>query len=115
MAERGVRIALDDVMLSGTNLALLTRCNFGMVKLSSELTSEVRSGLPAPQWLDGLRSLLHTSLLTVIAEGVETDFQARSLRAAGVQFAQGYLYSTPLRSREMFDFYAAHRARVTKS
>jgi EAL domain-containing protein (putative c-di-GMP-specific phosphodiesterase class I) len=115
MAERGVRVALDDVMLSGTNLALLTRCNFSMVKLSSELTREVRLGLPAPQWLDGLRSLLHTSPLTVIAEGVETDFQARSLRAAGVQFAQGYLYSTPLRSCELFDFHAAHRAHAAKS
>lgn len=112
MAERGVRIALDDIMLSGTNLALLTRCNFSMVKLSSELTGEVRLGLPAPQWLDGLRSLLHSCSLTVTAEGVETDFQARSLRAAGVQFAQGYLYSMPLRSREMFDFHAAHRARA---
>ena len=112
MAERGVRIALDDIMLSGTNLALLTRCNFSMVKLSPELTGEVRVGLPAPEWLDGLRSLLHSSSLTVVAEGVETDFQARSLRAAGVQFAQGYLYSTPLRSREMFDFHATHRARA---
>jgi sensor c-di-GMP phosphodiesterase-like protein len=32
-----------------------------------------------------------------------------------VQFAQGYLYSTPLRSCELFDFHAAHRAGVTKS
>jgi len=101
-------------MLSGTNLALLTRCHLSMVKLSSALTGEVRLGLPAPQWLEGLRSLLQTSSLTVIAEGVETQFQAQSLRAAGVQFAQGYLYSTPLRSREMFDFYAAHRACVPK-
>ena len=55
MAERGVRIALDDIMLSGTNLALLTRCNFSMVKLSAELTGELRLGRPAPEWLDGLR------------------------------------------------------------
>ena len=85
MAERGVRVALDDVMLSGTNLALLTRCNFSMVKLSAELTGEVRIGLPAPEWLDGLRSLLHSSSLTVVAEGVETGlssaFAAGSRRA----------------------------------
>ena len=110
MAERGVRVALDDVMLSGTNLALLTRCNFSMVKLSAELIGEIRLDLPAPQWLSGLRSLLHSCSLTVVAEGVETDFQARSLHEAGVQFAQGHLYSRPLRSRELFDFHAAHRA-----
>lgn len=97
MADRGVCIALDDTMLNGTNLALLTRCNFSMVKLSCELISELRLGQPTPEWLDGLRSLLQSSALTVVAEGVETDFQARSLRAAGVRLAQGYLYSTPLR------------------
>jgi sensor c-di-GMP phosphodiesterase-like protein len=113
MAERGVRVALDDVMLSGTNLALLTRCNFSMVKLSVELTSELRLGRPEPQWLDGLRALLNSSPLVVVAEGIETDYQARALRAAGVKLAQGYLYSTPLRSREMIDFHAAHRAPVT--
>lgn len=112
MAERGVRIALDDIMLSGTNLALLTRCNFSMVKLSAELIREIRPGLPVPEWLDGLQSLLRSCTLIVVAEGVETDFQARSLRSAGVQLAQGYLYSTPLRSREVIDFHAAHRAPI---
>lgn len=109
MAERGVRVALDDVMLSGTNLALLTRCNFSMVKLSGELVAEIRRGHPEPEWLEGLRALLRTSSLQVVAEGVEADFQAQALRAAGVQLAQGYLYSIPLRSREMMDFYSAHR------
>jgi sensor c-di-GMP phosphodiesterase-like protein len=113
MAERGVCVALDDIMLSGTNLALLTRCNFSMVKLSAALTSEVRLGRPAPQWLDGLRALLSGSSLVVVAEGIETDFQARALRAAGVKFAQGYLYSTPLLAREMIAFHAAHRAPLT--
>jgi EAL domain-containing protein (putative c-di-GMP-specific phosphodiesterase class I) len=109
MAERGVRVALDDIMLSGTNLALLTRCNFSMIKLACELVAEISRGHPEPEWLEGLRALLRSSSLLVVAEGVETDFQARVLRAAGVQLAQGFLYSTPLPSREMIGFYAAHR------
>lgn len=110
MAERGVRVALDDVMLTGTNLALLTRCNFSMVKLSCELISEIRPSQPTPDWVNGLRSLLLGGALVVTAEGVETKFQADALREAGVQFAQGYFYSTPLRARELVQFHAAHRA-----
>lgn len=109
MAERGVRIALDDTMLSGVNLALLTRCNFSMVKVAGELVAEIRRGRSAPDWLNGLQSLLRTSPLLVVAEGVETDFQARLLNAAGVQMAQGHFFSTSLRARELMAFYDEHR------
>jgi EAL domain-containing protein (putative c-di-GMP-specific phosphodiesterase class I) len=107
MAERGVRIALDDVTLSGANLVLLTRCNFSMVKLSRALVADIRVDHPTPAWLECLRPLLRGCSLLVVAEGVETDFQARSLSSAGVQLAQGYLFSRPLPSREMMDFHAA--------
>jgi len=54
---------------------------------------------PAP-WVDGLAALLKTTALQVIAEGVETIFQADALRAAGVQLAQGHYFSAPLSARD---------------
>jgi EAL domain-containing protein (putative c-di-GMP-specific phosphodiesterase class I) len=56
---------------------------------------------PPPVWLAGLASLLRNSELQVIAEGVETLHQASVLLAAGVQMAQGYLFSEPLRAGEL--------------
>jgi EAL domain-containing protein (putative c-di-GMP-specific phosphodiesterase class I) len=110
MAERGVRLALDDTMLTGVNLALLTRCNFGMIKLDRQLTTQIQPDTPSPAWIEGLESLLKTSTLQVIAEGVETEFQADRLHAVGVQFAQGLLFSTTLNARGLMAFYAAdHR------
>jgi len=105
MASRGVRLALDDTMLSGVNLALLTRCNFSMIKLACEVTAQLEPDKPAPGWIAGLRSLLKSSSLQVVAEGVETSYQAKWLRAAGVQMAQGYFFSTPLTARGFEDFY----------
>jgi sensor c-di-GMP phosphodiesterase-like protein len=112
MAQLGVRVALDDTMLSGANLALLTRCNFSMIKLSSELTAQIDGVGSMPQWLSGLESLLQNSSLQVVAEGVEAAYQARTLSAAGVQMAQGHLFSVPLSARALTDFYAKHRAGV---
>jgi sensor c-di-GMP phosphodiesterase-like protein len=109
-ASRGLRIALDDVMLSGVNLALLTRCNFSMIKLAREVIAQLGPGKPAPDWIAGLQSLLKSSPLQVVAEGVETDYQAKWLRAAGVQMAQGYFFSPPIPAHGLKDLYAADRA-----
>lgn len=110
-AARGVRIALDDVMLSGVNLALLTRCNFSMIKLAREVIAQLGPGRPAPGWIGGLQSLLKSSSLQVVAEGVETDYQAKWLRAAGVQMAQGHFFSPPLSAHGLKDLYALEKER----
>lgn len=106
MAERGVHLALDDVALSGVNLALLTRCSFSIVKIDRTLTAQLVPGTQ-PKWLSGLTSLLRCSDVQVIAEGIESPYQSRTLLEAGVQMGQGFLFSTPLTARELKRFYAA--------
>jgi sensor c-di-GMP phosphodiesterase-like protein len=105
MAERGVRIALDDVSLSGVNLALLARCNFSVIKLDRHLTAQLTADNPEPPWLAALGSLLRNSGIQVVAEGVESLFQATALAEAGVQIAQGYFYSSPLNARDLKSYY----------
>jgi sensor c-di-GMP phosphodiesterase-like protein len=106
MAERGIRVALDDTMLNGTNLALLARCHFSAIKLDRELTLQVREDRPLPSWLAGLTALMASSALQVVAEGIESEFQSRTLAAAGVQMGQGYLYATSLTSKEFMRFWS---------
>jgi EAL domain-containing protein (putative c-di-GMP-specific phosphodiesterase class I) len=105
MAERGVHIALDDVALSGVNLALLTRASFSIVKIDRHLTAQLTPVDPSPEWLAGLTSLLNSSDVQVIAEGIESQHQQDVLFAAGVQMGQGFLYSTPLTARDLKVFY----------
>ena len=102
----GVQVALDDMTLSGANLALLTRCNFDFVKIDRQLVAALAPDKPSASWLNGLASLLRTTSLQIIAEGVETAFQADTLRAAGVQLAQGHHFSAPLSADDFRRFYA---------
>src|SRR5262249_40195146 len=90
IADTGAQVALDDTTLSGANLALLTRCNFDFIKIDPLLVAELAGDKPPAPWLDGLAALLRTTALRIIAEGVETDFQAETLRTARVQLAQGH-------------------------
>jgi sensor c-di-GMP phosphodiesterase-like protein len=101
MADQGARIALDDVLLTGTNLAVLSRGRFEVIKIDRKLIGQLIEHAPEPTWLPGLQSLLIHSQLKVIAEGVESKYQADALTQAGVQMAQGYFFSASLTAREL--------------
>jgi EAL domain-containing protein (putative c-di-GMP-specific phosphodiesterase class I) len=102
----GVRFALDDVTMSGANLALLTRCPYDIIKISREVVQEVCPEQPHPEWLNRLAALLRDSSLEVIAEGVETPYQADALNKAGIRFAQGYFFSQPVLANELITYHA---------
>jgi sensor c-di-GMP phosphodiesterase-like protein len=103
----GAQVALDDTTLSGANLALLTRCNFDFIKIDQQLVAELAADKPPAPWLEGLAALLQTTSLQIIAEGVETAWQAETLRAAGVQLAQGHYFSRPRSASDFKRYYAA--------
>ncbi|HXS92756.1 MAG TPA: EAL domain-containing protein [Steroidobacteraceae bacterium] len=107
MAERGLRVALDDVSLNSVNLALLARCNFSVIKLDRQLTAQLAANVPPPHWLAALGSLLRNTGLKVVAEGVETDYQATVLHATGVQMAQGFFFSASLSAPELIAYHAS--------
>ncbi|MFC4313561.1 EAL domain-containing protein [Steroidobacter flavus] len=110
MAEQGVRLALDDVFLTGANLAVLSRGRFEVIKIDRKLISQLVEHAPEPAWLPGLRSLLLHSQLQVIAEGVESHYQAEVLTQAGVQMGQGFLFSASLTARALMQFQAQDHA-----
>jgi sensor c-di-GMP phosphodiesterase-like protein len=110
VATTGARVALDDTTLSGANLALLTRCHFDFVKIDHSLVKQLAGDTERPQWLEGLAALLGTTSLQVIAEGIEGERQAATLTEAGVQLAQGHLFSPPLPAAEFKRYYAESRA-----
>lgn len=107
-AYTGCAIALDDVVLNGSNLAILTRCQLDYIKLDRSLIAQIDADTPHPTWLSALQGLLATGELKVIAEGIETPLQARTLRAAGVRYGQGFLYSRPVSAATLRDL---HRER----
>jgi sensor c-di-GMP phosphodiesterase-like protein len=108
----GVKVALDDVtFVGGANLAVLARCNFDAIKLDKSLIDQISPQCPAPEWLRSVTALLESSRLLVIAEGVETEQQFTTLRAANIQAAQGLYFSGPVPAAA---FMAFHRDRAAR-
>jgi sensor c-di-GMP phosphodiesterase-like protein len=102
----GVRLALDDVSMSGANLAILTRSPFTVIKLDLALVQQITPQTPHPAWLQGITALLQTTQLDVVAEGVETEFQATALRQCGISLAQGFHFARPTSAAGLIEFHA---------
>ena len=84
-------IAMDDVDLDESNFMVLSRQPLPIIKLDREFVEKLTSSHGA-----GLRQISAFVRLRnhyVVAEGVETSEQERLLKEAGVQYAQGWLYS----------------------
>ncbi len=105
-SRSGVRIALDDVTLSGSQLAVLSRCTLDLIKTDRSLVAQITAGCPCPAWLSGLSAVLQSTRVAVIAEGVENEVQAEALRAAGIPMAQGYYFSRPVSAEQLKVFYS---------
>jgi EAL domain-containing protein (putative c-di-GMP-specific phosphodiesterase class I) len=105
-SRSGVRIALDDVTLSGINLVILSRCTLDLIKTAPSLADQITPECPCPAWLSGLSALLQSTRVAIIAEGVETEAQAKALRAAGVSMAQGYYFSPPISAETLKAYYS---------
>ena len=105
-SRSGVRIALDDVTLSGINLVILSRYTLDLIKTAPSLADQITPECPCPAWLSGLSVLLQSTRVAIIAEGVETEAQAKALQAAGVSMAQGYYFSPPISAETLKAYYS---------
>ena len=108
-SRSGIRVALDDVTLSGTRIAVLSRCTLDMIKIDKSLVDQITPENRVPEWLGGLSALLQATRIEVIAEGVESEHQAEALRAAGIRMAQGFFFSRPISAEQLKLYYPRAR------
>lgn len=94
LREHGVRIALDDFGSGYSSLSYLQDFAVDIVKLDRALIDGALDERRL-RFLRWLADLAPTTGVTMIVEGVETSEQRDMALAAGLQFAQGYLWARP--------------------
>lgn len=93
LRDRGVRIAIDDFGTGYSSLSRLATLPSDILKVDQSFVAAIRSDSPAPPLLSVIAALSSALDLQVIAEGVETEYQAAVLTELGFALAQGYHYS----------------------
>ena len=96
LREAGASIALDDFGTGHSSLAYLSRLPIDTVKIDRSFILAMTGNADATSIVSTIISLAQALRLKVVAEGVETEEQARLLRLLRCDQMQGYLFSRPL-------------------
>ena len=92
----GIKLSLDDFGTGYSSLAYLSRFPFDKLKIDQTFIHDITEN-PVNAAIATAAIVMARSLnLTVMAEGVETEAQARFLRSRRCDSMQGYLFSRPL-------------------
>lgn len=92
----GARLAMDDVGTGHSNLAVMQTLGVDVIKIDKVFVDTIKETTSQLPVLDGLIAMARDLDTDIVAEGVETEVQARYLRAKGIVKAQGYLFSPAL-------------------
>ena len=107
LRDFGVKIYLDDFGTGYSSLSHLHKLPVDALKIDR---SFVRSLLlpDRPAIVESILALARTLNTSVVAEGIESDVQARELERLGCTHAQGFLFSRPVSPRAVEELLTAN-------
>jgi EAL domain-containing protein (putative c-di-GMP-specific phosphodiesterase class I) len=96
LKEQGVRVAVDDFGTGFSSLAHLQRFPLDAVKVDRSFIASIAQPGNGASVARAVIAMAHSFGLRAVAEGVETEEQARFLRIQGCDEMQGFLFSNAL-------------------
>ena len=97
----GVRIAIDDFGTGYSSLGYLAKLPVQTLKIDRSFIITMLNDPDTMTLVQTMISLAHSLRLTVVAEGVDAEEQAKTLRLLRCDEMQGYLFSKPIPFAEM--------------
>jgi diguanylate cyclase (GGDEF)-like protein/PAS domain S-box-containing protein len=96
----GVKTCLDDFGTGYSSFSNLHQLPFDTLKIDRAFVSRMGEDAQRTEIVHALVVLAHNLRMDVVAEGVETAFQADKLQSLWCEYAQGYYFDKPLRAGE---------------
>lgn len=102
--ECGFSIAIDDFGTGYSSLEYLNTMPLHKLKIDRSFVIDLDKKAKSAVLVKTIIAMAHNLGLEVLAEGVENQAEASTLRALGCDNIQGYLYSKPLNSQDLSQF-----------
>jgi EAL domain-containing protein (putative c-di-GMP-specific phosphodiesterase class I) len=108
LRDFGAKIYLDDFGTGYSSLSHLARLPVDALKIDRSFVRTLAIN-DRPTIVESILALARTLQTSVVAEGIESEDQARELHRLGCTHAQGYLFSRPLPAAAAEKVLAANR------
>lgn len=104
MKKRGIRIALDDLGSGFTSFGDLCDYPIDMIKIDRYIVAK-SANARGNAVLKSIIKMAHELEMEVLCEGVETEAEDTTVKAAGCDYIQGFRYSRVLPLDNALEFY----------
>jgi EAL domain-containing protein (putative c-di-GMP-specific phosphodiesterase class I) len=104
LIDYGVSFSLDDFGNGESNLNYIVDLPVEIVKFDKDMTQAYFNNDKAKYVLQAATDMIQGLELKVVAEGVETAEQLRTLERLGIDYIQGYYFSKPVDSKLYIEF-----------
>lgn len=108
LKSMGFSFAIDDFGTGYSSLAYIKKMPIDVIKIDQSFVFGMLENHADYQIIMSTIAMVKNLELTVIAEGVETEAQLRSLSENDCDIIQGYYFSKPIPESELFDFIETH-------
>ncbi|MGQ4275625.1 putative bifunctional diguanylate cyclase/phosphodiesterase [Pseudidiomarina sp. E22-M8] len=104
LRERGVQVSLDDFGTGYSSLNTLRLLPIQELKIDQSFVRDLANNAHDARLVKTILAMANALHLRVVAEGVESQQQARYLQQQGCQEVQGFLYAKPMGLQSLKSF-----------
>lgn len=98
----GIQISIDDFGTGYSSLSYLKQLPVDTLKIDRAFIQDIESNHDNLKIIEAIIRLAQALKLDVVAEGIETEWQAQQLINLGCTYGQGYWFSQPLDSQSVW-------------
>ncbi len=103
LKRAGMTVTLDDFGTGYSSLSYLAEMTFDKIKIDRSFVRTLSERPESAKIVDAIIGLSRSLGVDTVAEGVETELQASTLKQLGCKLGQGYLFGRPVPAKELND------------